>query len=628
MSDGPPLKKQRTLSDYFVCVASQVKTPEPNPPNPNVIPASTGTEEPSNANFEGNFAQNDIGLVVRHYNNLTAEDRVKFMSPWKPVSLQDYPFSVRRRKQLNKDGEQRIRRLLPSHIEKFPWLTVSKIPGMEGAYCLPCVLFLSSSPEVGGRSGHCQMAGKLVRVPLKKFDNLTGKDCDLTRHQMTAYHQNCVDAMSQFQAIQNRSKDDIQISLSEAHRNQVKRNRAILKPIVDTIITSSRQNISFRGHRNETGVVNSDGVEPEENDGNFRAMLRYRIRGGDQTLQSHSETAASNATYMSPLIQNELITTAGDLVKESVASRIRASRFWAIICDETTDRLHREQLAVVIRYVSPDNFGKWRFYEDLVGIVDLISEIRTDEKLSANDEIRVTGKRISDTLLRIVSELGLDLSACVGQSYDGASVLSSERVGAASCFQEVAPHAYYQHCAMHCLNLSASKTIDVPSISHAQSVVHDTASCFRSSAKRTELLKTCIASSKDVTKTQLIALCTTRFIERHTSIVCFRSLITFVVESLEIMMTWRSTDARKSALLLKNSICQSDFIVALLILEKLSGLMLPATRLIQSTGIDLVQAMDAISSMIEAIRCLRSPDEFTKIFAVAEATATSLGVTL
>ena len=78
----------------------------------------------------------------------------------------------------------------------------------------------------------------------------------------------------------------------------------------------------------------------------------------------------------------------------------------------------------------------------------------------------------------------------------------------------------------------------------------------------------------------------------------------------------------------KNSICQSDFIVALLILEKLSGLMLPATRLIQSTGINLLQAMDAISSMIEAIRCLRSPDEFTKIFAVAEATATSLGVTL
>lgn len=58
-------------------------------------------------------------------------------------------------------------------------------------------------------------------------------------------------------------------------------------PIVDTLLTCARQNIAFRGHRGEAGVVSATGVDPTENDGNFRELLRYRIRSGDKTLQSH-----------------------------------------------------------------------------------------------------------------------------------------------------------------------------------------------------------------------------------------------------------------------------------------------------------------------------------------------------
>ena len=46
------------------------------------------------------------------------------------------------------------------------------------------------------------------------------------------------------------------------------------------------QNIALRGHRNEVGCKSVNGVEPEENDENFRALLRYRIRGGDNQLAS------------------------------------------------------------------------------------------------------------------------------------------------------------------------------------------------------------------------------------------------------------------------------------------------------------------------------------------------------
>jgi len=73
------------------------------------------------------------------------------------------------------------------------------------------------------------------------------------------------------------------------------------------------------------GTISSDGQEPEQNDGNFRALLRYRIRGGDKDLQSHANSARADASYLSGDIQNELIYVAGNLAKESVISRIKSA---------------------------------------------------------------------------------------------------------------------------------------------------------------------------------------------------------------------------------------------------------------------------------------------------------------
>ena len=123
-------------------------------------------------------------------------------------------------------------------------------------------------------------------------------------------------------------------------------------------------------------------------------------------------------------------------------------------------------------------------------------------------------------------ELGLEMSYCVGQGYDGASALSSQRVGAAQRFTAKAVNAHDFNCAMRCLNLSTMKAIIIPSARHAQEVVSDVVSCFRSSAKRSALLKACIEECEDtrISKSQLTKLCTTHFIERHTSIICFRDL--------------------------------------------------------------------------------------------------------
>ena len=82
----------------------------------------------------------------------------------------------------------------------------------------------------------------------------------------------------------------------------------------------ARQNIVLRGHHNEVGCVSENGVEPEENYGNFRALLRYRIRSGDNQLASFVKNTKQNATHHSVEIQYELISTAASLIKDKVIS--------------------------------------------------------------------------------------------------------------------------------------------------------------------------------------------------------------------------------------------------------------------------------------------------------------------
>ena len=71
---------------------------------------------------------------------------------------------------------------------------------------------------------------------------------------------------------------DVRSRLDEARKKEVQQNRGVLRPIVNTILNRACQNISLRGHRGEFGSIAADGEEPALNDGNLRALLRYRRR--------------------------------------------------------------------------------------------------------------------------------------------------------------------------------------------------------------------------------------------------------------------------------------------------------------------------------------------------------------
>ena len=81
--------------------------------------------------------------------------------------------------------------------------------------------------------------------------------------------------------------------------------------------------------------------------------------------------------------------------------------------------------------------------EDPVCLLDLISDIVASDELDQHDEVKLSGQAIGKALIRSVQKLGLDMNNLVGQGYDGAASMSSQRIGVAAVIQKVSPLADY-----------------------------------------------------------------------------------------------------------------------------------------------------------------------------------------
>jgi hypothetical protein len=92
------------------------------------------------------------------------------------------------------------------------------------------------------------------------------------------------------------------------------------------------------------GTLALPGGDPAVNDGNFRALLRFRSDAGDVALKEHLEPCMRNTTYISPKIQNEIIATCGDIIVEDIKNRITQSGFFSVLEGETTDVAGMSQL--------------------------------------------------------------------------------------------------------------------------------------------------------------------------------------------------------------------------------------------------------------------------------------------
>ena len=132
-------------------------------------------------------------------------------------------------------------------------------------------------------------------------------------------HRHAMEDALHFKMMMEGKAEPIDRQLDRQLSERVIENRCKLSSIVKTIIFCGQQNISLRGHRDDSKHV----IEGEHNVGNFQALLQFRIDAGDKVLEEHFKTAGKNCTYRSKTVQNELIEVCGDYIRSKLLEEVR-----------------------------------------------------------------------------------------------------------------------------------------------------------------------------------------------------------------------------------------------------------------------------------------------------------------
>jgi len=145
-----------------------------------------------------------------------------------------------------------------------------------------------------------------VNFPLNKYAKILGVDRDFQSHSRHLYHKNAMQVAIDFLDRNQKSSKEI-INLMRTQRmQQITENRERLKPIIECIIFLGRQNLAFRGHRDQ-GKLNTNIDLLPTNEGYFRQLLKLKIASGDKILEKHLQTTSAKATYISHTTQEQLI---------------------------------------------------------------------------------------------------------------------------------------------------------------------------------------------------------------------------------------------------------------------------------------------------------------------------------
>ena len=556
----------------------------------NTVTSATASSSQAKDNSQvcksSDCAARDIGLYAGPcaqfaLSALSDGDKVNLLERhWTPPLSYKMPYSTR-----TICGKEEKRYLRHEHLQRCKYLALSEC--RQGLFCKVCVLF---GPLTAGRNP--SQLNRLVTSPLTSYDRLFGANGYLTSHENAEYHKTSVVRATDFLAAM-RKHTDVKTSLDTARSQQVVENRQRLKPIVSTIILCGRQNIPLRGHRDDgmLPVISDNEAGSVTNEGNFRALLQYRIESGDSVLQNHLQNTGKNASYISNTAQNGLIKSAGTVIQNKILDKVSEAKFFSLLVDETTDLSKEEQMTICLRYVSDNKIRE-----------DFIDYVSVDD---------MTGEGLANAILSRLRQCPIDLSCMVGQGYDGASAMSGMFNGVQAIVRKQLPAAVYVHCSSHCLNLTLSTACKLPQIRNANGIVGEVADFFSRSAKRATLFRSCVEElAPDMKRKKLVQLCETRWVERHDAIISFVQMYSSILAAVEKCELLDANTATK-ACMLGHSIRTPQFIVAVLVLENVLAITLPLSKALQCPTIDLIHALSNIRSVRELLQVKRGDAETT-----------------
>lgn len=145
---------------------------------------------------------------------------------------------------------------------------------------------------------------------------------------------------------------------------------------------------------------------------------------GDEILKKHLETSPKNASYTSSTIQNDLICIIGKWFQKKILAEVKAgSKVFSILADEGRDCSNKEQMPLIVRYVDEHS----RIQESFLCFVEC--------------EHGTCGQQLATIIESTCHSIGLDMTMCRGQGYDGAGNMAGSCNGVAKLLRTKYPKA-------------------------------------------------------------------------------------------------------------------------------------------------------------------------------------------
>ena len=162
-----------------------------------------------------------------------------------------------------------------------------------------------------------------------------------------------------------------------ARKEKVRKNREVMKRLINITLCLAQQGMAFRGHRevDEPSFFAEEEVLDEACTGNFRSVVNLLAKY-DAPLSNHiravrnsklkrkrnpigktkgekSRSGRGNlVSFMSADSQNKIINSIGKQHQKFIVGEINAAGIYSIAMDCFTDSSHADQLSIIIRYLN------------------------------------------------------------------------------------------------------------------------------------------------------------------------------------------------------------------------------------------------------------------------------------